>query len=199
MTTAMTHYAKGVALAATGRVQEAEAERTLFVQAVSRVVPTRMLFNNTCLDILAIAGAMLDGELAYRKGDHDAAFAAPAPLDRAGRRPAVRRAVGLDAADPARVRRAAAGAGARGRGRRRLRSGPRPRRHAAPPAAAPRTTCGPCTATTSASRPRGVTTRRGSSPVSSLSPPPYADVPINASCFCRLSAQRAHGDEHCCD
>ncbi len=35
-----------------------------------------MLFNNTCHDILAIASAMLDGELAYRKGDHATAFAA---------------------------------------------------------------------------------------------------------------------------
>ena len=33
-----------------------------------------MLFNNTCLDILAIAGAMLDGELAYRQGSFDEAF-----------------------------------------------------------------------------------------------------------------------------
>ena len=36
---------------------------------------TRYLFNNTCLDILAVAAAMLDGELAYREGEHDAAFA----------------------------------------------------------------------------------------------------------------------------
>ena len=35
-----------------------------------------MLFNNTCVDILAVASAMLDGELEYRKGNHDAAFAA---------------------------------------------------------------------------------------------------------------------------
>lgn len=34
-----------------------------------------MLFNNTCRDILAIASAMLDGELEYRKGEYDAAFA----------------------------------------------------------------------------------------------------------------------------
>ncbi len=74
VTTAMTHYAKGVALAATGRVEEAEAERTLFLAAVARVPESRMLFNNTCLDILAIAGAMLDGELAYRRGEHEVAF-----------------------------------------------------------------------------------------------------------------------------
>ena len=40
-----------------------------------RYLPTRYLFNNTCLDILAIAGEMLRGEIAYRKGDFDGAFA----------------------------------------------------------------------------------------------------------------------------
>jgi tetratricopeptide (TPR) repeat protein len=76
VSTAMLHYARGVALSATGRVDEAETERGLFREAVTRVPETRMLFNNTCADILAIAGAMLDGELEYRKGRHDAAFAA---------------------------------------------------------------------------------------------------------------------------
>ncbi|MFH8617345.1 hypothetical protein ACH4E8_20030 [Streptomyces sp. NPDC017979] len=75
-TTAMRHYARGVALSATGRVAEAEAERELFREAVGRVQETRMLFNNTCRSILAIAAAMLDGELEYRKGAFDAAFAA---------------------------------------------------------------------------------------------------------------------------
>ncbi|MFD9462651.1 hypothetical protein [Streptomyces sp. NPDC060027] len=76
VTTAMLHYARGVALSATGRTAEAEVERGRFLEAVSRVPETRMLFNNTCADILAIASAMLDGELEYRKGNHDIAFAA---------------------------------------------------------------------------------------------------------------------------
>lgn len=75
-TTAMLHYARGVAFSATGRIPEAKTERELFRQAVSRVPESRMLFNNTCVDILAIASEMLDGELEYRKGNHDAAFAA---------------------------------------------------------------------------------------------------------------------------
>ncbi|MFJ7334233.1 hypothetical protein ACIQU3_20540 [Streptomyces sp. NPDC101110] len=75
-TVAMRHYARGVALSATGEVDRAETERGLFREAVARVPETRMLFNNTCHDILAIASAMLDGELAYRRGDYDAAFAA---------------------------------------------------------------------------------------------------------------------------
>ncbi|MGW6159525.1 hypothetical protein ACWFRM_41500, partial [Streptomyces sp. NPDC055144] len=76
VTTAMLHYARGVAFSATARITEAEAERELFHEAVSRVPETRMLFNNTCADILAIASAMLDGELEYRRGHYDAAFAA---------------------------------------------------------------------------------------------------------------------------
>ncbi|WP_330285861.1 hypothetical protein [Streptomyces sp. NBC_00576] len=74
--TAMLRYARGVALSATGRTAEAEAERELFRAALTRVPETRMLFNNTCPDILAVASAMLDGELEYRKGNHQAAFAA---------------------------------------------------------------------------------------------------------------------------
>jgi hypothetical protein len=33
------------------------------------------VFNNTCLDILAIAAEMMHGEIEYRKGHFDAAFA----------------------------------------------------------------------------------------------------------------------------
>jgi tetratricopeptide (TPR) repeat protein len=76
VTTAMMHYAKGVALAATGRVDEADEERTRFAAAAARVPDSRMVFNNTCQDILQVAGAMLDGELEYRRGHYDAAFAA---------------------------------------------------------------------------------------------------------------------------
>ncbi len=75
VTSAMTHYARGVALAATGRVDAADDERALFRSAVARVPDTRYVFNNTCLDILAIAAEMLDGEIEYRRGNHDAAFA----------------------------------------------------------------------------------------------------------------------------
>jgi tetratricopeptide (TPR) repeat protein len=73
-TTAMTHYAQGVAHAATGRIDEGEAARDAFLAAVARVPESRYLFNNTCQDILAVAGAMLDGELDYRRGNFDAAF-----------------------------------------------------------------------------------------------------------------------------
>ncbi|KAJ0139748.1 hypothetical protein CTA2_1748, partial [Colletotrichum tanaceti] len=74
-TTAMIHYAKGVASAVQGRIDDADRERRLFADALRRLPPSRAVFNNTCREILAIAEAMLDGELAYRKADYDAAFA----------------------------------------------------------------------------------------------------------------------------
>ncbi|MGE0238559.1 MAG: tetratricopeptide repeat protein [Parvibaculaceae bacterium] len=75
VTTAMIHYARAVALAATGDVPAAEAEAQRFAAAVANVPPTRYLFNNTCLDILAIAAEMMKGEIAYRQGRHAEAFA----------------------------------------------------------------------------------------------------------------------------
>jgi tetratricopeptide (TPR) repeat protein len=75
MTTALTHYAKGVACAATGQVGQAAGQRALFTAAAGRVPQSRTIFNNTCRDILAVAGAMLDGELEYRRGNYDEAFA----------------------------------------------------------------------------------------------------------------------------
>ncbi len=74
MTTALIHYAKTVACAATGDIPGAEAARIDFRAAKAAVPETRMLFNNTCTDILGVAEAMLEGELSYRKGDFDEAF-----------------------------------------------------------------------------------------------------------------------------
>ena len=74
VTTALTHYAKGVAHAASEQVSEAERERERFMAAAARVPDTRYLFNNTASDILAVAKAMLDGEIEYRKANHDAAW-----------------------------------------------------------------------------------------------------------------------------
>jgi tetratricopeptide (TPR) repeat protein len=74
VTTAMTHYAKGVAHAASGQVAEAAGEQARFAAAVARVPQARTIFNNACQDILAVAGAMLDGEIEYRRGNYDEAF-----------------------------------------------------------------------------------------------------------------------------
>ncbi len=75
VTTAMMRYARSVACAASGDVDGAAREREAFLAARDRVPETRMLFNNTCLDILAVAEQMLEGELEYRRGNIDEAFA----------------------------------------------------------------------------------------------------------------------------
>jgi tetratricopeptide (TPR) repeat protein len=74
VTTAMIHYAKAVAHAASRQVEAAEAQRARFKAALARVPETRTIFNNKCIDILAIAGEMLNGEVEYRKGNVDRAF-----------------------------------------------------------------------------------------------------------------------------
>lgn len=75
VTTAMMHYAKAVAWAASGHVPPAEEEAILFEAAVKRVPDSRNVFNNTCLDILAVAREMMLGEIEYRKANYDAAYA----------------------------------------------------------------------------------------------------------------------------
>ncbi|CAK3890610.1 TPR domain [Lecanosticta acicola] len=74
VTTAMIHYAKGVAYAVTDKVKDAERVRRLFHDAVSKVPPSRTLFNNTAVDILGVAAAMLNGELEYRLANIDLGF-----------------------------------------------------------------------------------------------------------------------------
>ena len=56
------------------RVGDQVAEQARFAAAVARVPRSRTLFNNSCLDILAVAGTMLGGELEYRRGNYGEAF-----------------------------------------------------------------------------------------------------------------------------
>lgn len=72
---AMMHYAKTVAHSALGNVQEAEAEKVKFLAAKARMPDSRRVHNNTVVDLLEVAEEMLNGELEYRKGNYDAAFA----------------------------------------------------------------------------------------------------------------------------
>lgn len=74
-TVAMMHYAKGVAHAALGEVAAAEAEQALFRAAAGRVPKSRHMHNVRCVDALGVAEEMLAGEIAYRRGEYDAAFA----------------------------------------------------------------------------------------------------------------------------
>ncbi len=73
--TAILLYAKCVAHSALGNVEQAEAERARFMEARAKVPKSRHQHNNRCLDLLDVAEQMLDGELEYRKGNFDAAFA----------------------------------------------------------------------------------------------------------------------------
>ncbi|NOE16960.1 hypothetical protein GS634_02335 [Ruegeria atlantica] len=73
--TATTHYARAIAHAATGDVVHAEAEENLFLAARECVPETRRLHNNRVIDLLEIAREMLRGEIEYRKGNFEIAFA----------------------------------------------------------------------------------------------------------------------------
>jgi tetratricopeptide (TPR) repeat protein len=73
--TAMYHYAKGVAHASLKRFHEADQERQLFHDGLSRIPPHRKVFNNSALSILAVGEKMLDGELEYHEGNHDRGYA----------------------------------------------------------------------------------------------------------------------------
>lgn len=72
---AFVEYAKGLAYSASGRVKEAEAQQAVFLAAKAAVPDTRLLHNVRAVDMLEVATAMLAGELAYREGDYDTAFA----------------------------------------------------------------------------------------------------------------------------
>lgn len=73
-TTAIAQYAKGIALAALGRVDDAMEQREAHRSAADRVPESRMLFNNKCKDLCEIAAAMLNGEIEYRRGNFEQAF-----------------------------------------------------------------------------------------------------------------------------
>ena len=147
------HYARGLAYAATGRVAEAEAEQRAFAEVAATVPETSFLFQNPSRSILGVAEAMLAGEIAYRKGEFDAAFAHLQRGGAARRCAQLRRAVGLDAAGAARAGGAAPGAGP---GR------PRRRPCTAPISIDTRTTRGRCTGWPRASTGRARRTRRRS-------------------------------------
>jgi tetratricopeptide (TPR) repeat protein len=75
MTSAMIHYGKAVALAVLGQIDAATAQQALFEAAVLKVSKHRYMHTVTCLEILEVGREMLAGELLYRKGAYDQAFA----------------------------------------------------------------------------------------------------------------------------
>jgi tetratricopeptide (TPR) repeat protein len=76
VTIAMWHFARGSALAALDRVEEAVAEQAEFRKAVAALHEGTMLQQNTAADGMAVADGILEGEIAFRRGDIDKAVAA---------------------------------------------------------------------------------------------------------------------------
>jgi tetratricopeptide (TPR) repeat protein len=72
---AIRYYARTLAYASTGAVDKARVELEQLGTAAAAVPESRLLFNNSCRDILAVATAMAQGEVAYRLGDQERAFA----------------------------------------------------------------------------------------------------------------------------
>lgn len=68
------HYARGLAFAALNKVPEAEQEEREFEHWASKLPEDWKIFNNTCIDISKIAREMLRGEIEYRKNNFDTAF-----------------------------------------------------------------------------------------------------------------------------
>ncbi|MCE2459116.1 MAG: hypothetical protein J4G14_15100 [Dehalococcoidia bacterium] len=74
VTSATMRYARAIAFATLGDAKSAEAEAEGFERDFDRVPESRYLFNNSCRDILAVAREMLLGELDYRRGDIESGF-----------------------------------------------------------------------------------------------------------------------------
>lgn len=76
VSTAMHHYARGIAYATLKDIRCAERERTRFQESLQRMPPNRRFLSNHALDTLRVGEKMLEGELEYHKGNYEAAFAA---------------------------------------------------------------------------------------------------------------------------
>jgi len=74
VTTTIYRYAKALAYAALGDVPSAIREQKLFQISFKMVPDERVMFNNKCVDLLKIADAMLNGEIEYRKNNFEVAF-----------------------------------------------------------------------------------------------------------------------------
>jgi len=70
------YYSRGIALAALGRTEEARAEQAKFEAQVGEVPGDWWVMANQMHAVLPIGRHMLEGEIAYREGDRDAAWEA---------------------------------------------------------------------------------------------------------------------------
>lgn len=74
LTSALQHYAKGVAFAALKDFAKAEQERAHFHRRLALVPSERRFLSNPTRASLAVGAALLDGELAYHQSRHDEAY-----------------------------------------------------------------------------------------------------------------------------
>jgi tetratricopeptide (TPR) repeat protein len=74
VTTVMMHYARGLALAAKGKLDEASVELTHFETAFKKVPPSRLHFPAQSIPTLAVGEMMLKGEFEYRRKNYTEAF-----------------------------------------------------------------------------------------------------------------------------
>ncbi len=71
---AMWHYGRTMAFSALGNVDDGVREFAAFSKACAVVPESRNLGNNSARTILAVGLALAEGELTYRRGNHDRAF-----------------------------------------------------------------------------------------------------------------------------
>ncbi|WP_373652310.1 hypothetical protein [Schlesneria sp. DSM 10557] len=69
------HYARSLALTALGRLNESREELRLFDVVAEQINDEWLVGNNPAKDVLVIARKMAEGELAFREGRRDEAFA----------------------------------------------------------------------------------------------------------------------------
>ena len=72
---AIRRYARSIALSALGRTEEARAEMELFFEYAALIPDEWYIFNNQMSTVMPIAEAMIRGELLYREGRTEEAFA----------------------------------------------------------------------------------------------------------------------------
>ncbi|MDG1409350.1 MAG: hypothetical protein P8L46_11890 [Acidimicrobiales bacterium] len=74
VSTAMHHYAKGIAYATLKDFTAAERECEAFGVALARIPEERRFFNNSAHSILGVGEMMLNGEVEYHKGNYETGF-----------------------------------------------------------------------------------------------------------------------------
>jgi tetratricopeptide (TPR) repeat protein len=75
ITNALWHFARGMAYAATGRVENAQAEQKVFLATQKRIPASANFNKNSASNILKIAGLVLDAKIAIAKDDNKSAIA----------------------------------------------------------------------------------------------------------------------------